>query len=256
MGYKVPHKMSRASTGNALLACVVLFAHACCAGAALGVLVLDTLTFDKIVGRDRPVVVAITEAGGYSEEWDAFQEAAAQAGSSNIMFAKVQIGVDEEDPYSSYYDGENIGNENDKIAARFKAESNDILFFPAKQLTPTKWKSSRKDKDALLGWIKDLGVYIGREGCLEVFDGLAEKFFAQEGDRVQLLQAAEDAVKVLQAEEDPDSQAQVLQAVVYTSIMKKVLKNGSGYIQTEKDRLNKIIEDDFVKEEKKEMFRK
>lgn len=34
-----------------------------------------------------------------------------------------------------------------KLRASFRAEPNDILFFPARQLTPAKWESSRKDKN-------------------------------------------------------------------------------------------------------------
>mmetsp|Transcript_129701 Transcript_129701/g.193065 ORF Transcript_129701/g.193065 Transcript_129701/m.193065 type:complete len:285 (+) Transcript_129701:16-870(+) len=250
--------MPRATAFYGVLLCTALSLLVCCSayGDSKGIINLDHLTFDKIIGEDRPVVVAFTDVQPYGEEWDAFTEAAVQSWTAHILFAQVTLGVQEDEYGYGGYGGGSQENENDKIAKRLRAEPGDVLFFAARQRTPTKWASEGKDKSDLLKWIKSHGVYVGLEGCVEEFDQFAEKFMAQEGDRVAILQLAEDEVKKLKEKDDEEHQSKVAQAVIYTSVMKKVLKNGGTYIQSEKDRLKKMIGDESVKEEKKDQFRK
>jgi hypothetical protein len=139
--------------------------------------------------------------------------------------------------------------ENQDLADKFKVKKDQwpvYMFFPKESTEGVTFQGDKKSKDAILRFVRNQGVYVGLTGCVEKFDELAKEFIADKSKRSDVLKKAED----LQASDKKNSAS----AKHYVSIMKKIIESGDGFIKTESERLNKMIKDKSVKPDKKKNF--
>ena len=120
------------------------------------------------------------------------------------------------------------------------------MFFPKDSQEGVTFQGDKKNKDALLRFVRNQGVYVGLTGCVEKFDLLAKEFISDKSKRADVLKKAEDLQK--SDKKNADS------AKHYVSIMKKVIETGDAFLKTEADRLAKMLKDKSVKPDKKKNF--
>lgn len=137
--------------------------------------------------------------------------------------------------------------ENQDLADKFKIQKEQwpvYMFFPKESQEGVTFQGDKKNKDALLRFVRKQGVYVGLTGCLEKFDQLAKDFMADKSKRDEILKKAEEAKDKKNAES----------AKHYVSIMKKLIETGDSFLTTEAERLSKMMKDKSVKPDKKKNF--
>ena len=120
------------------------------------------------------------------------------------------------------------------------------MFFPKESQEGVTFQGDKKNKDALLRFVRNQGVYVGLTGCIEKFDQLAKDFIADKAKRADVLAKAE----ALQSSDKKNEAS----AKHYISIMKKLIEVGEGFLGTEAERLAKLLKDKSVKPDKKKNF--
>jgi endoplasmic reticulum protein 29 len=139
--------------------------------------------------------------------------------------------------------------ENQDLADKFKIKKEQwpvYMFFPKDSQEGVTFQGDKKNKDALLRFVRNQGVYVGLTGCVEKFDQLAKEFMADKSKRADVLQKAEAAKT--SDKKNADSVKH------YVSIMKKLIETGDSFLNTEAERLTKMIKDKSVKPDKKKNF--
>lgn len=96
------------------------------------------------------------------------------------------------------------------------------------------------------------GLWIGLPGCLEVFDGLANRFVAASNpsDRKEILRQAEDEWDKVSLTSERKS------AEVYVKVMRKMLEKGNDFLGSELSRVDTLRKGKLSKEKKDEMDRR
>ena len=96
------------------------------------------------------------------------------------------------------------------------------------------------------------GLWIGLPGCLEVFDGLANRFVASKNpsDRKEILRHSEDEWDKVSLGSERKS------AEVYVKVMRKMLEKGDDFLQMELSRVDTLRKGKLAKEKKEEMDRR
>lgn len=96
------------------------------------------------------------------------------------------------------------------------------------------------------------GLWIGLPGCLEVFDGLANRFVAASSpsDRKEILRQSEDEWDKVSLGSERKS------AEVYVKVMRKMLEKGNDFLQSELSRVETLRKGKLAKEKKDEMERR
>lgn len=96
------------------------------------------------------------------------------------------------------------------------------------------------------------GLWIGLPGCLEVFDGLANRFVAASSpsDRKEILRQSEDEWDKVSLGSERKS------AEVYVKVMRKMLEKGNDFLQSELSRVDTLRKGKLAKEKKDEMERR
>lgn len=95
------------------------------------------------------------------------------------------------------------------------------------------------------------GLWIGLPGCLEVFDGLANRFVASNpSDRKEILRHSEDEWDKVSLGSERKS------AEVYVKVMRKMLEKGDDFLQLELSRVDTLRKGKLAKEKKEEMDRR
>ena len=96
------------------------------------------------------------------------------------------------------------------------------------------------------------GLWIGLPGCLEVFDGLANRFVASKNpsDRKEILRHSEDEWDKVSLGSERKS------AEVYVKVMRKMLEKGDDFLQLELSRVDTLRKGKLAKEKKEEMDRR
>mmetsp|Transcript_22557 Transcript_22557/g.35286 ORF Transcript_22557/g.35286 Transcript_22557/m.35286 type:complete len:161 (-) Transcript_22557:1009-1491(-) len=138
---------------------------------------------------------------------------------------------------------------NYEIAERHGAGDMDkwptYVFFPANSKEGVEFAGDEQAMSAMLAFIKKQGVHVGLPGSMEEFDVLAKDFMEKKDERVNILQKAEKAMADLQDKKT---------SLHYVTAMKKIMKKGDNFAQGEIDRLKKMIDEESVKEEKRDEF--
>ena len=93
------------------------------------------------------------------------------------------------------------------------------------------------------------GLWIGLPGCLEVFDGLANRFVASKNpsDRKEILRHSEDEWDKVSLGSERKS------AEVYVKVMRKMLEKGDDFLQMELSRVDTLRKGKLAKEMKEEI---
>jgi len=203
-----------------------------------GILKLDNTTFDRIIDGSRAVFVRFDKEYAYGDEHDAWKDYAKTVGESAADLLTCDVGV------SEYGD-----KENSDLAERFGIEADD---FPQYRLwkkgmtgddAPIKYKGEKKAAEFLKFVQDSAGAWIGLPGQIKALDEIAKQFVSGEGDKAELLAKADSAAKESGEE----------MGKYYVKVMTK-LSSDSGFVEKEKTRLDKMMEDGSVKAAKKEQF--
>ncbi|KAK4878309.1 hypothetical protein RN001_010815 [Aquatica leii] len=196
---------------------------------------LDEYNFDKITSRFKLSVVKFDVAYPYGDKHTVFTKLAEEV-STNKDILIAQVGI------KDYGD-----KENEELAKKYGVKNRDdlpvILLMTEKNKEPV-FYTGNWDLDNLRTFIKtNSDVYIGLPGCLEEYDKIASKFVVSSNKE----EVVKDAEKLLEKETDDKAGAGT-----YIKYMKKIVEQGTDFVQHEMARLNKIIKDGKINDKKKE----
>uniref|UniRef100_A0A7S0H6R2 Endoplasmic reticulum resident protein 29 C-terminal domain-containing protein n=1 Tax=Hanusia phi TaxID=3032 RepID=A0A7S0H6R2_9CRYP len=203
-----------------------------------GVIGLDKYTFDKIVGKERPVLVRFDQDYSYGDENDAFEYAAKNATSSEVLVASVGI--------SEW--GE---KENQDLADRFGVKKEDwpmYIFFPKGSKEGVTFSGNKKDTYAILQFIRKQGVWVGLPGCNEKLDELASQFMSSKDKRADIIKQAEKFLADIKDDRERTA------AKFYIAAMRKIEEKGDSFVETETQRLKSMLDKATLKKNKKDEF--
>ncbi|KAJ8312306.1 hypothetical protein KUTeg_009679 [Tegillarca granosa] len=154
---------------------------------------LNSGVFDKILKKNKAVLVKFDETYPYGEKQDAFREVASSTMSSDdILCGEVQI--------ADYGDKDNMD-----LAERFNVKKEDYpvyLLFLQGQAIPIKYTGDVKSADEIKKFLMNKsGLWLGLPNCIEEFDLMVKEFF--KGDaakRKEILAKAEAEAKNIKEE--------------------------------------------------------
>merc|ERR1711871_167575 len=205
-----------------------------------GSIELDAWTFDKIVGGDKPVLVKFDKDYAYGDKEDQFKELCKRLGEAGADILVGVVGVQEY--------GDKL---NQDLSDKFKLNKDDFpvyKLFTKGSSVPVDYKGEVKADDLSRFLKKEAKLYIGLPGCLEDFDALAKQFVT--GDKAATKAATENAAMKLTRSDEKDS------GKYYSLVMKKILERGNGFVESEIDRLQKMVDSGSISEEKKQFFQR
>lgn len=209
--------------------------HAKVAGAtALGALKLDNYTFEKALAiPGQSYLVKFDKSYAYGEKEDEFKTLSKLAHTvPNFFVAEV--------PVQEFGD-----KDNEDLANKYNLKKDDfpayLLFNEANQ-AGMRYEGAVK-VDSISPWLRKQGIMLPALGTIDELDTLAKKFLEDKADEhIQ-------AVKALASDQYKNDR----KAPMYVKIMEKVKEKGDGYINTEKARVNKILEGKLSEEKKAEL---
>ncbi|KAJ7387447.1 Endoplasmic reticulum resident protein 29 [Desmophyllum pertusum] len=210
-------------------------------GTARGAVPLDTLTFDKVIGKHKAVLVKFDKQYAYGEKEDEFKKFAEKSSSQPDLLV-AEVGV------SEY--GE---KENDDLRARFNINKEDFpvyKLFKQNDATAVDFKGEVK-ADALSQFVNtNSRLWIGMPNCIEKFDKLVEELLGSDSSGyADIIYKAE---KVLEESTDEKEKAT---GDIYVKTMKKIQEKGVDYVDSEVARVQKLLKDKIT-DKKKEQFKK
>lgn len=214
--------------------CVVSFHYTM---AIKGVLPLDSVTFDKIIGSTQQynVLVKFDKEYAYGPKEDAFKTfAETTINSPNFILA--QVGVQEH--------GDKL---NEDLRERFAVNSADFPVFKLFKRGESKSITMPGDVsiENLSSFVKnELNLWIGLPGKIEAFDNLALAFAASPSTDIM-----ESASKLVVTVDAKDSE----NAKFYVLAMKKILEQGEAWVGTETARVTKLLESKITSEKKEQL---
>eukprot|EP00667_Euglena_gracilis_P011341 EG_transcript_11583 len=211
----------------------------------VGLVNLDAFTFDKLVGTNKfDIFVKVDSSYAYGDkenQWAKLSRRVANLTSSKARaFLLGVVGV------------EDYGDKlNDDLRQRLNVQTED---FPVFKL----FKRDSKDPinyvdvvevDAMSQFLShELGLWIGRAGCLEEFDRLAYGFAvaadADQQDRISKALILLEGTSEVEAKQS---------GAYYVRVMKKAAEQGATYAQKEAVRIEKLLESKMTEEKKAEM---
>eukprot|EP00457_Paulinella_chromatophora_P012292 gb/GEZN01012491.1/.p1 GENE.gb/GEZN01012491.1/~~gb/GEZN01012491.1/.p1 ORF type:complete len:244 (+),score=51.73 gb/GEZN01012491.1/:149-880(+) len=227
----------------AFLSLLSVLRSVCAQSAVYGTLLLDNVTFSKIVGRDYDTFVKFDKQYPYGDEQDEWKKLAVTTrGASSLILASVGV--------SEYGD-----KENDDLRERFnvKVEAFPKFFFFKKGAgtkNPTIYDGAAKEME-MARWLMDkAGIYIGLPGQLQDFDVLA-KGFVNKGaeEQAEMVKQSEALLAGTKNSEEQDY------GKFYVRVMKKIVAEGKDFLKTEEERIKRIMSGK-LKPEKKDSFAK
>ncbi|XP_067862071.1 endoplasmic reticulum resident protein 29-like [Heptranchias perlo] len=203
----------------------------------VGSLPLDTVTFYKVIPKQKYVLVKIDTQYPYGEKQDEFKKLAENSASSKELLV-AEVGI------SDY--GE---KENSELGVKYNVEKDDypiyLLFINGDLENPVRY-TSEINQDTIQQWLKSKGVWVGMLGCLEEYDSLAMEFRStstQEG-RQKIMEKVKAMVQ-----ETPESEQKL--AEQYHKIMSKVLVQGDSFVRSEIARIGKLLGESKMSSTKK-----
>lgn len=204
---------------------------------------LDELSFDKLVNKFDVSLVKFDVAFPYGDKHEAFVALAKE--SKNVEELLVaEVGV------KDY--GE---KDNEALALKYGASKEN---FPAVRLfikgnsEPISFDDSKGfTSDELRRFVREnTGVYLSLPGCIKSLDLLAIKFMKtnKEDDiqRKKIIKEAEDEIQNL-----PGKDASA--GKIYKLIMEKILEKGDEFVNTEAERVKKLLTGKISFDKKKEL---
>lgn len=233
---------------------VLLLACFGCLSAALsdkGVLYLDDFTFDKVVDKDRDVLVKFDKEYPWGDAHDAYKKLAETVGLADTPLVVAGVPISNSETYPV----------NPKLAARFGLLGLKDDSFPRIKLfkrgadtaKPVDYSGAMKDSSELLRWtVEQTGVFVGVKGQVKELDALAQQFVAAPGkSRKDLFAQAKAAADAVDTSASPDTSSYV---EYYIKTMQRVLDKGDSYLEQESKRLKKMAEDKAVAATKRGTF--
>ena len=206
---------------------------------------LDELSFDKVIAKFKATLVKFDTAFPYGDKHDEYAKVAVSLADINdVLVAEVGI--------KDY--GE---KDNEKLAKRFNVKKEDypVVYLFANdnngKLHEYRFGKSDEFSEAnLKSFIKQQsGIYLPLPGCLEKFDAMAATLMTAStaGDKGKIMAKAEKAL-------ESASEAEKAKADIYIKIMRKVVKEGDRFPETEMTRVKKVMDGGKVSEEKKKLM--
>lgn len=207
---------------------------------AKGCTPLDSWTFDKIVPKFKAAIIKFDIAYPYGKKQEEYTKLSA-AGRGSVDLLVAEVGV------KDYGDMENMD-----LAERFNVKKDDfpvVKLFLSGHEDPIDFDGDFTDEELKKFIRRHSEVYIGLQGCLEVFDRIADKFIATENlnERKSLLREAEDEWDKIKSQSDQKI------AETYVKIMRRVVEKGSDFIDLEKTRVRGVMAGQITKEKRDEM---
>ncbi|CAB4059851.1 ERP29 [Lepeophtheirus salmonis] len=186
---------------------------------------VTSLTLNKFLKTFKVLVLKFDNAYPYGDQHDAFCKFAHEAAEVNDVFVG-EVGMKE------YGDRENmdfaesygITTERPSILLIYTAADGEIVH--------KKFKNRFTAEKIRVFTYEHTRVYIPRPGCIHVFDLLALKFAPLEDHNTK---------EVVLKEAKKEALSQTQSGRYYIKVMEKVLSEGNSFIQSEADRLNKIL---------------
>lgn len=202
-----------------------------------GCISLDEYNFEKILTRFKAVIVKFDVAYPYGEKHEQFVKFAEEIVTSKDIIA-AEVGI------KDYGD-----KDNENLAKKYGIKVKDDL--PIVKLflgDPEKFvdlpKESPFNVESFRNLVRDNSdVYIGLPGCIEEFDNLALSFIDSSNKEGKM----KEAESILEKTEKKERAI----GETYLLFMKKILENGSGFVEKEKSRLNKLLKEAKMNEKKK-----
>ncbi|XP_054167972.1 endoplasmic reticulum resident protein 29-like [Oppia nitens] len=190
---------------------------------------LDSITFDKIIAKFKTAVIKFDIPYPYGEKHEEFQKVAKLATNSDLLMA--EVGVNE------FADKQNLD-----LAKRFAIIRDDfpvLLLFNNGNVENGIRYNGHYIADDIKRFVRyHSGIKIPLNMCLEELDVFAEQFMDQtitNENRLELLEQTKQQMKQMTNEEHHKL------AQIYVQIMEKILQNGNVFIQNEIQRLNGIV---------------
>lgn len=206
---------------------------------------LDSLNFDKIINRFKATLVKFDTAYAYGDKHEEFAKVAVDiAEIEDVLTAEVGIKDYGEKDNSAL--GEKYGVTKEEFPALF-------IFFKNEKTGQVEHHRFTDNDDFKADTIKTFirqktGVYLPLPGCLEAFDIIANKLMTATtaGEKGKVMAEAEKALLDISAEN-----ANKAKADIYVKIMRKIVKEGDDFAQTEMKRVQKVLKDGKVSDAKK-----
>jgi len=208
---------------------VLLLAPYIVLGAASpGVVSLEQLTFDKIVGLHKATLVKFDKQYAYGPKEDEF-----------VKFAKVA--AEQEDLLVAEVGTTDWGErENQDLHKRFKVKANDYpvfkIFKQDDMDNPVTFKGEVTAAE-LKRWVHEVtDLYIGSGSSVKELDDFAKEYVSSDpASYDEILEKVKTAIAKIK------DKAKKKSAEVYSNTMKKIKEKGLKYVESETQRVKKIM---------------
>ncbi|XP_026333776.1 protein windbeutel [Hyposmocoma kahamanoa] len=207
-----------------------------------GLVELDEISFDKITSKFKASLVKFDVAYPYGEKHEAFTTFAKEAKDvDDLLVADVGVkdyGEKDNEGLAKKYGAHKDNFPAVRLFISGKAEPKMISFDESKGFTA----------DALRKFvIENTGVYISLPGCVKELDKLAGKFMkASKEEKKNVVKEVEKIQKGLESKNE-------FSGKVYKTIMDKIIETGDDFINTEQQRLKKLLDGKISEEKKKQL---
>jgi hypothetical protein len=213
-----------------------------------GILLLDGITFDKVVPSPQNTVVLLVynkrEVGDYGtdsirEDYFNFATEAQRKGDSdNVLFAQLIVN----------------GAQNSGVAARLDMEPNfrhpKMFLFKPGNAKPIEYPSTSPFNFVALSQFvsKHSSFHIRTPGTIQAYNELVAKLLAGVESGKEIIEQGEALVNSFKTELKDNAEQ-------YVKLMKKYVEKGTDYIESEIKRLKSILDSDKISEKKKREIR-
>eukprot|EP00112_Aurelia_sp_Birch-Aquarium-sp1_P025034 Seg814.4 transcript_id=Seg814.4/GoldUCD/mRNA.D3Y31 product="Endoplasmic reticulum resident protein 29" protein_id=Seg814.4/GoldUCD/D3Y31 len=201
-----------------------------------GIVSLDSVTFDKIIGLHEATFVKFDKKYAYGEKEDEFKKFATKAASHpDLLIA--EVGATDW--------GE---KENQDIINRFDVKEEDFPTFKMflKGKDPLSFNGEVTEQ-GLTKFVRDAtGFWFGLPGAIEELDKMAKRFVKANAEEYSDMIL--EAEKIAAAQNEKKSKEN---GKKYVNVMKKIKEKGLMYIEDEIRRITKMIAEKITEKKKK-----
>nr|XP_039257439.1 endoplasmic reticulum resident protein 29-like [Styela clava] len=212
--------------------------------AVAGALSLDSMTFDKVVKSFKSILIKFDNAYPHGEHQEEFRKLATFS-SKTEDFIIAEVGINEY--------GE---KENQDLANRYGIRKDNYpqyRLFKGDLDSPISHSGGTTHFE-IVRFLRENGIYVGLDGCLERLDSLAEKFMSSLGGQKDTQEAVFNELK--NVIENFHTAEEKEYGEMYISIVKNMIGKGRDFVQKNIDRMVSILEGDNVAKNKKEKLQK
>lgn len=216
----MPHHAARAA-----LALALAVAAPAQVTAVRGAIALDSLSFDKVVDGTKPAIIKFDKQYAYGDSEDAWKAFAADMAPTTLLIAEVGV--------QDYGD-----KENDDLREKYEVNADDFPVFKVFGKGEPITFTGEVTKDSLKLWAKETtGVWIGLDGCVEVFDTIAVHY--SNGDISAADGAKQTEAALAEVADDADK---TKAGTMYKRIFEKISEKGPGFAVSEAARVKKLTQ--------------